>query len=194
MRAAESPVLFAPRGFQLCYSYDFSPYLLLAPFCCRHVVRVGGVTLNTFRFPSFRGFAARVPAGARVSFLQRLVDDPRVERIEDNLVMRLAFTQDSPPWGVDRIDQVLSLRDTGYNTYNYTSTGAGVRAFVIDTGIRTDHTEFTGRLLPGATFIAGTVSANDDNGHGEASWGHGLTDRQTDTVTLTGVTGRDPGC
>src|SRR3989475_5668076 len=46
------------------------------------------------------------------------------------------------PWGLDRIDQgALPLS----GTYTYTSTGAGVHAYIIDTGIWTLHPEFGGR-------------------------------------------------
>ncbi|HYR13187.1 MAG TPA: S8 family serine peptidase, partial [Mycobacterium sp.] len=46
------------------------------------------------------------------------------------------------PWGLDRIDQ-RTLPFSG--TYTYTSTGAGVHVYIIDTGIWTAHPEFQGR-------------------------------------------------
>src|SRR2546429_4328187 len=46
------------------------------------------------------------------------------------------------PWGLDRIDQgALPLS----RTYTYTGTGAGVHAYIIDTGIWTLQPEFGGR-------------------------------------------------
>jgi len=48
--------------------------------------------------------------------------------------------------------------------YKFNSVGAGVKAYVIDSGIYTAHTEFGGRASFGANFVGGT---NDDcNGHG----------------------------
>ena len=41
--------------------------------------------------------------------------------------------------GLDRIDQRALPLDNGYT---FTSTGAGVTAYIIDTGIRTTHTDF----------------------------------------------------
>ena len=41
-----------------------------------------------------------------------------------------------------------------------------MNAFIIDTGIRSDHVEFTGRLKPGYNVIADTNGTNDCNGHG----------------------------
>jgi subtilisin family serine protease len=66
-------------------------------------------------------------------------------------------------WGLDRIDQADRPLDTQYS-FNYT--GAGVTAFVIDTGIRTDHLEFTGRVLPGYSVVADSNGTNDCHGHG----------------------------
>lgn len=69
-------------------------------------------------------------------------------------------TQAGATWGIDRIDQ-----RTGINgTYNYTDTGAGVTAYVIDTGIRTTHTQFGTRASVGYDALGGT--GQDCNGHG----------------------------
>lgn len=71
-------------------------------------------------------------------------------------------SQPSPPWGLDRIDQRYGLN--GY--YNYTYTGSGVRAYIIDTGIRTTHQEFGGRAYSGYTAINDGYGTTDCNGHG----------------------------
>jgi len=69
-------------------------------------------------------------------------------------------TQTGATWGIDRIDQ-----RTGTNgKYNYTNTGAGVTAYVIDTGIRTSHSQFGGRAVVGYDALGGT--GQDCNGHG----------------------------
>ncbi|MEM9596817.1 MAG: S8 family serine peptidase, partial [Acidobacteriota bacterium] len=46
-------------------------------------------------------------------------------------------------WGLDRIDQVCPPLD-GF--YDQPATGAGVHAYVVDSGIRSNHVEFAGRL------------------------------------------------
>ncbi|MGH9971146.1 MAG: S8 family peptidase [Pyrinomonadaceae bacterium] len=75
--------------------------------------------------------------------------------------MRAITTQNNPTWGLDRIDQ----RDLPLNAqYNYTPTGAGVRAYVIDTGIRTSHSQFGGRAS--AVYDAFGGTGQDCNGHG----------------------------
>jgi subtilisin family serine protease len=71
-------------------------------------------------------------------------------------------TQAAPVWGLDRIDQAaLPLS----KTYTYRS-AANVTAYVLDTGIRTSHSEFGGRASDGWDFIDKDATAQDCNGHG----------------------------
>jgi subtilisin family serine protease len=72
-------------------------------------------------------------------------------------------TQSGATWGLNRIDQQSLPLDT---TYSYISTGAGVDAYVIDTGILGTHTEFTGRMKPGYSAISDRRGTTDCNGHG----------------------------
>ena len=55
------------------------------------------------------------------------------------------------PWGLDRIDQ----RDLPLSgSYSYTATGAGVKAYIVDSGIKADHVEFAGRVASGWSYRA----------------------------------------
>ena len=107
---------------------------------------------------ALHGFAARLPARA----LDLLRRNPAVEYIEADQTMRLSATQSPATWRLDRIDQRnLPLS----NSYTYNFTGAGITAYVIDTGIRFSHNEFGGRAVSGFDSINGG-SADDCNGHG----------------------------
>lgn len=87
--------------------------------------------------------------------------DYRVKFVEEDGVVTADVTQNNAPWGLNRIDQ----RARGGNTtYNYNFTGSGVRAYIIDTGIRTTHTQFGGRASN--VFDAFGGSGADCNGHG----------------------------
>ena len=106
------------------------------------------------------GFAANLNPGQ----LRALSRHPDVQLIEQDALVTdaLEATQLNPPsWGIDRVDQRNRPLSASY-TYN--STGAGVHAYIIDTGIYTGHSNFGGR----ATFDYNAVggSNTDCNGHG----------------------------
>jgi subtilisin family serine protease len=85
-----------------------------------------------------------------------------VAYVEPDRVMRTMVTQTGATWGLDRVDQ-RSRPLSG--TFTYTNTGAGVRAYIIDTGIRFDHAQFGGRATSGFDAVDGGA-ADDCNGHG----------------------------
>src|SRR6185503_8668992 len=94
---------------------------------------------------------------------EALSQDFRVKFVEEDGPVTANTTQNNPPWGLDRIDQ----RDLPLNAqYTYTPTGAGVHAYIIDTGIRRTHTQFGGRAVVGFDSIGDGQNTNDCNGHG----------------------------
>ncbi|MFI2667691.1 S8 family peptidase [Micromonospora carbonacea] len=93
---------------------------------------------------------------------RRLAADPAVAVVEQDRLTSLATTQPNAPWNLDRIDAPLGL--TG--TYNFTSVGTGVRAYIVDTGIQIGHTDFGGQAVYGYDAVDGTLPANDCTGHG----------------------------
>ncbi|MCT4356178.1 S8 family peptidase [Streptomyces sp. Je 1-79] len=75
----------------------------------------------------------------------------------------MADTQPGATWGLDRIDQ----RDLPLSTtYTYNRTASNVTAYIIDTGIRTSHSEFGGRATVGTDTVGGGQNGQDCQGHG----------------------------
>ena len=66
-------------------------------------------------------------------------------------------------WGLDRINQRSLPLD---KTYTYQNNGQGVTAYVIDTGLNTTHSEFTGRVSAGFSQVNDGRGTTDCNGHG----------------------------
>ena len=123
------------------------------------VVPMPGVRIQTVYVAAINGFAAKLSPEA----LAQLAADPNVAYIEQDQWMRTDATQTGATWGIDRVDQ-RNLPLSG--TYTYANTGAGVTAYIIDTGINTTHNEFGGRASVGYDAIGDGRNGIDCNGHG----------------------------
>jgi subtilisin family serine protease len=108
---------------------------------------------------ALRGFSVRASAAAA----RRLAADPAVAYVEQNQRVQADDTQLNPTWGLDRVDQRNLPLSASY-TYS-PSGGQGVRAYVIDSGIRFTHQEFGGRAVQGVDLVDGGA-ADDCHGHG----------------------------
>ena len=120
--------------------------------------RYGG-TVSFLYDAALVGFAIRMPEEAA----RKLAADPRVSFVEQDSEMWAIATQSPATWGIDRIDQRNLPRS---NSYTYNTTASNVHAYVIDTGIRSTHSQFGGRVTGGATFINDGRGTSDCNGHG----------------------------
>ena len=81
----------------------------------------------------------------------------------DQSVRAVAVQNNPLNWGLDRIDETALPLD---NQYVYPDqSGAGVNVYVLDTGIRTTHSEFSGRAIFAANFHGDGIDG-DCNGHG----------------------------
>jgi subtilisin family serine protease len=118
-----------------------------------------GGTVDRVFGAALKGYSASLPAAV----LSRLLADPRVKAVEPDARVRLGATQVNPPYNLDRLDQ-RALPLTG--GYTYSTAGAGVRAYVIDTGIKRDHPEFAGRVAPGFNVLNRSTDTGDCHGHG----------------------------
>jgi subtilisin family serine protease len=123
----------------------------------RSVAAIASVTPEHVYENVLNGFAASLNAGQ----LNALRNNPNVAYIEQDGIATISATQNNATWGIDRTDQ----RDLPLNgTYVYNSTASNVHAYIIDTGVRASHNEFTGRAQQVFNSAGGR---NDDcNGHG----------------------------
>jgi len=109
----------------------------------------------------FKALAARM----NPSQLSATIATGHVDYIEEDSVVHISQTctvQKKATWGLNRISEreVFLSGD-----YKHSHSGAGITAFVVDTGILITHKEFTGRITWGANYVGDGIN-NDCNGHG----------------------------
>ncbi len=107
--------------------------------------------------------AATMPADK----LDQLRRDPRVKMVTPDTVLpanpdagikaglQAGILSQTLPWGVDRIDAEM---------VHPTNKGTGVKVAILDSGIDLDHPDLA--VAGNVTFVPGTSSGDDDNGHG----------------------------
>jgi subtilisin family serine protease len=129
-----------------------------SPVALEHATRFNGELQHVYEH-ALKGYAISLEQGN----LGELMRDARVASVELDGEMTTMVTQTGATWGIDRIDQ-RSRPLSG--TFTYTSTGSGVKAYIIDTGIHASHTQFGGRVVQGRDTVDGALPAADCNGHG----------------------------
>ncbi|MFC9246184.1 S8 family peptidase [Streptomyces sp. NPDC057136] len=118
-----------------------------------------GVTPKHIYRNVLQGFSASL-SGTKA---KALAADPRVAYVEQNSIVRLNDTQSNATWGLDRVDQRNLPLST---TYTHSTSASNVNAYIIDTGIRTSHSEFGGRASIGKDTVGDGHNGQDCQGHG----------------------------
>jgi len=154
------------------------------PAVANEMAQLHGLTVTHHYNYALKGFAARIP-DARLEILR---NDPRVERIDSDRVITAmppppgggnpnngnsTPPPQTLPTGVNRIDAEL----------NSTLQPVNVDIAILDTGIDLDHPDLN--VVNNVTFITGTNSGNDDNGHG--SHVSGIAAAKNNTIGVVGV-------
>ena len=125
------------------------------------LIRAHGGSLTHVYRKAVKGFAVANLSDEGVAQL-RATDG--VVLVEPDGIMTVDGTQSNPPsWGLDRIDQTALPLNASF-TYN--NSGAGVTAYIVDTGINSGSNDFAGRILAGRDFVDGDANPEDCNGHG----------------------------
>ncbi|AFK06865.1 subtilisin-like serine protease [Mesotoga prima MesG1.Ag.4.2] len=113
----------------------------------------GGEVFAEFGF--IKALSAKIPVEA----IDGLLRNPHVVYVEPNI--ELHALEEQYLWGMNRIFGEESFEFPTWET----STGAGVKVAILDTGIDPSHPDLAGRVSEGVDFT-GIGSSFDDNGHG----------------------------
>ncbi|KAM0201256.1 hypothetical protein ACHAPA_002430 [Fusarium lateritium] len=116
-------------------------------------------TIQSFRMNKWRAMSL----DADDVTVQDLWNSDEVAYIEADTHVQLnaAIAQVNAPPGLDRLSHSKANEDT----YVFDdSAGEGITAYIVDTGIKIDHSEFEGRATFGGNFINDVD--DDENGHG----------------------------
>jgi subtilisin family serine protease len=139
----------------------------VAPAAAAKEARKDGASVKHVYKYTIKGYAAKL-SDAEVEALRA---DPSVKYVvRDGIVHTMkrpprgGTPYSFPSWGIDRIDQRDLPLSSSYTTT--ASKGAGVTAYVVDTGIRISHQVFGGRASYGWDFVDNDATASDCNGHG----------------------------
>lgn len=95
--------------------------------------------------------------------LERLLQDGRVDYVEQDGYVSTTAVQTGATWGIDRVDQ-RNLPLSG--SYEYLTTASNVHTYIVDTGVLGTHAQFSGRMGNGYTAINDGRGTTDCNGHG----------------------------
>jgi subtilisin family serine protease len=121
----------------------------------------GAEILNTYQH-ALNGYTIKV--GDDPDLLNNLRGDPRVALVEQD--QRVQMFSQAIPTGIERIGASPSTATAGLRSQAQGTGSGNVNAdiAILDTGIDLNHPDLN--VYAQKTFVAGTSTASDDNGHG----------------------------
>lgn len=125
--------------------------------------QVASSIIESFSIGSFSGFSGNFSE----TMLERLKRCPYVSQVAPDIVMHSfeVVVQRNAPGHLARLSQRASLESKPFEYFfDAESTGKGVNAYIIDSGINLDHPEFEGRAKFGIDFTG--EGTGDSHGHG----------------------------
>lgn len=120
-----------------------------------------GGTVDFIYETALMGFAIELPTEAAA---RAISNSPRVRWVEEDGYgewdQAPPSPQPSPPWGLDAIDGQMPTQAPSFTTgrnngfYGFGANGTGVSAYILDTGINTEHQEFKTPFFSRASIAA----------------------------------------
>jgi subtilisin family serine protease len=159
---AESPRITSPGKGQVLpgqYIVVFKPGTPGVGNLARDIAGQNDGDLKFVYEHALQGFAGRFPEGKLANILR----NPNVLSVEEDRVAGVADTQTGATWGLDRLDQRYLPLDGSFTDGGQ---GAGVHAYILDTGMLLTHSQYTGRVGNGYDAVTSGGNASDCHGHG----------------------------
>lgn len=129
----------------------------------QRITGIGGKVVHVYT-SALNGFSVEIsPEGLPALRALPDVDYIEVDQLGSGDTLQPPNPAGAPPSGIDRIDRRLTPLN---GTYRYSETGAGVNAYIIDSGIRATHSDFGGRASGAIDFVGDGNGTNDCHGPG----------------------------
>jgi hypothetical protein len=170
--------LFASTNNNVKYIVTFEDRLESASVRCAALAKAKGGTVQkvfdavnacSIKMPRAQGEVSALNSDASVMFEEDQpvwAFEPEKTDMSHAMQRRVQQTESTTLWGLDRINQCTTSGDSTATPQD----ASNVVVYIIDTGIKGDHNEFTGMMGPTSChFSAFSSEANpltDGNGHG----------------------------